>query len=71
MSVLKRELEGMKVRVKELWRTSCEQLDEFDATIMSKDEEIASVKRQLRGGPPQPIPDPHEPYGDDEHVVPS
>ena len=72
VSVLKRELEGMKVRVNELWWTSCEQLAEFDATVTSKDEEIATLKRQLRGGPPRPIPDPHESDGeDDEHFVPS
>jgi hypothetical protein len=59
VSVLKRELEGMKVRVNELWWTSCEHLAEFDATVTSKDEGIASLKRQLRGGPPRPIPDPH------------
>ena len=31
-----------------MWRTNCEQLAAFDETVTSKEEEIASLKEQLR-----------------------
>ena len=40
-------LEHKKARIKELWRMSCGQVEEFDAMVVTKDDEIAALKAQL------------------------
>ena len=47
VSSLRQAVESEKARVRDLWRTSCAQLANFDATLTSKDEEVAALKRQL------------------------
>ena len=47
LEATRQQLKFKKVRVKELWRMSCEQVAEHDAMIISKDEEIARLKTQL------------------------
>ena len=43
-------LEQKKARIKELWRMSCGQAEEYDTTVVAKDNEIAALKAQLRSG---------------------
>ena len=38
------ELQASKDRIEELWQVSCDQLTEFEATLLSKDREIALVR---------------------------
>ena len=47
LEATRQQLKLKKARVKELWRMSCEQVEEHDALIISKDEEIARLKAQL------------------------
>ena len=71
VSTLRGELEGIKLRIKELWRSSCEQLAEFDAIVTSKDEEIASLKQQLSRSHTRPTTSPQESDGEnDMHAMP-
>lgn len=44
---LKHEIDRLKIRLRELWGASCEQVVEHDKEISSKDEEIASLKERL------------------------
>ena len=37
-------LEQKKARIKELWGMSCGQVEEYDAMVVAKDEEIAALK---------------------------
>lgn len=41
---LSMEVEKLKQKVKELWRTNCQQLAEFDDMLATKVEEIAALK---------------------------
>ena len=59
VSSLRQAVESEKTKVRNLWRTSCAQLADFDATLTSKDEEVATLKRQLealRAGSQSPMP---------------
>lgn len=47
MRELKHEIDRLKIRLRELWGASCEQVVEHDKEISSKDEEIASLKERL------------------------
>ena len=49
VSKLRDELKTEKERVKQLWRTSCEQVRSHDELIGEKDAEIEKLKRQLEG----------------------
>ena len=40
-------LEKKQARIKELWRMSCGQVEEYDAMVVAKDNEIAALKAQL------------------------
>ena len=40
-------LEQKKARIKELWRMSCGQVEEYDTMVVVKDNEIAALKAQL------------------------
>ena len=40
-------LEQKKARIKELWRMSCGQVEEYDTMVVAKDNEIAAIKAQL------------------------
>ena len=40
-------LEQKKARIKELWRMSCGQVEEYDTMVVAKDNEIAALKAQL------------------------
>ena len=44
---LKHEIDRLKIRLRELWGASCEQVVEHDKEISFKDEEIASLKERL------------------------
>ena len=44
---LTREMETRKSRIKELWKTNCEQLNEFDCAMLAKDEELRSLRSLL------------------------
>jgi len=44
---LTRELEMRKSRIKEHWKTNCEQLNEFDCAMLSKDEELQNLRSFL------------------------
>ena len=39
-------LEQKKARIKELWKLSCGQVEEFDAMVVAKDDEIAALKAE-------------------------
>ena len=45
---LKEELQNTKVRVTDLWQTNCNQMREADEMIVTKDEERAALRNQLR-----------------------
>ena len=45
---LKKEIQVGKNRIKELWRTNCEQLAEFDQTLLEKEEELQSLRDMLQ-----------------------
>ena len=47
MSTLENKLEEEKVRFRDLWRTNCRCLAEYDALISAKDTEIKELKHQL------------------------
>ena len=47
VSKLRDELRAEKEKVKQLWRTSCEQVRSHDELINEKDAEIEKLKRQL------------------------
>ena len=54
---MKEQLEREKVKYKELWKLSCEQLREQDETIALKEEEVESLKGligRLEAGAPKP-----------------
>ena len=36
-----------KARIKELWRMSCRQVEEYDAMVVAKSNEITALKAQL------------------------
>ena len=40
-----------KVRIKELWRINCEQLTEFDQILLTKEEELQSLRNPLQSRP--------------------
>ena len=44
---LNKELEARKSSVKDLWKTNCEQLNEFDQAMLAKDEELQSLRSLL------------------------
>ena len=44
---LNKELEARKSSVKDLWKTNCEQLNEFDQAMLVKDEELQSLRSLL------------------------
>ena len=44
VSSLKSEIERLNLRMSEVWRMSCEQVSQWDATVTAKDEEIAELK---------------------------
>ena len=39
--------EQKKARIKELWRMSCGQVEEYETMVVAKDNEIAALKAQL------------------------
>ena len=41
------ETEKLRNKVKEMWKMNCAQLTQFDAILMEKEEEIASLKDRL------------------------
>ena len=47
MEALRQKVESSKARAREIWRISCEQVEEFDVTLTSKDQEITQLKIQL------------------------
>ena len=47
VDTLTQEVEGSKARAKEIWKISCEQVEDFDNTIAAKDREIAQLRTQL------------------------
>ena len=47
VDTLTQEVEASKARAKEIWRISCEQVEDFDHTTAAKDREIAQLKAQL------------------------
>ena len=49
VSRLESQLEDEKVRFRELWRTNCQCLAEYDAMVTAKDKEIKELEQQLRG----------------------
>ena len=49
LSELEQKLEEEKTRFRELWRTNCRCLTEYDTMLSAKDSEIADLKRQLPG----------------------
>ena len=65
---LKSKLESMEVRMKEIWRSSCAQLAEFDAIVTAKDEEIALLREQF-WCEPQSFPASHH-LGEDDGISP-
>ena len=48
VSDLERRLKDEKTRFRELWRTNCRCLAEYDAMIAGRDSEIEELKQQLR-----------------------
>ena len=66
---LESQLEDEKVRFRELWRTNCQCLAEYDAMVTAKDKEIEELEQQLRGRsgtspPPGSVEsEPHLPSG--------
>ena len=44
VSAFKAQLEKERLKVKEIWRKSCDQLREFDETLVSKEEEVESLR---------------------------
>ena len=54
VSRLESQLEDEKVRFRELWRTNCQCLAEYDTMITAKDNEIEELKRQLEETSPPP-----------------
>ena len=40
-----------KVKIKELWRINCKQLTEFDQTLLTKEEELQSLRNLLQSRP--------------------
>ena len=56
VSALQQKLEDEKTRFRDLWRTNCKCLAEYDALVASRDDQIEELKRQLRahrsGSPP-------------------
>ena len=51
LQALQRALETSKARVKDIWKISCEQVEEFEETNIVKDREIAELKLQLAAQP--------------------
>ena len=49
-------LEQKKARIKELWKISCGQVEEFDAMVVAKDKQIAVLKAQLAAQKQQRTP---------------
>ena len=47
ISRLQDALKIEKARTADLWKTNCEQLSEFDATLLAKDEEISKLKEEF------------------------
>ena len=47
IEIFNKELEARKSSVKELWKTNCEQLNEFDQAMLAKDEELQSLRSLL------------------------
>ena len=62
---LRQQVERQKTRLKELWRTNCQCLAEYDEVLTQKDAEIERLKQLLseaghRPGSPVSDSDPHE-----------
>ena len=51
VSALQQKLEDEKTRFRDLWRTNCRCLTEYDALVSPKDGEIEELKSQLRSDP--------------------
>ena len=49
-------LEQKKARIKELWKISCGQVEEFDAMVVAKDKQIAVLKARLAAQKQQRTP---------------
>jgi len=49
-------LEQKKARIKELWRMSCRQVEQYDIMVVAKDNEIAALKAQLAEQKRQRLP---------------
>ena len=45
---LKKEIQVGKNRIKKLWGTNCEQLTEFDQTLLERGEELQSLTNMLQ-----------------------
>ena len=51
LQALQQALETSKARVKDIWKMSCEQVEEFEETNIDKDREIAELKLRLAAQP--------------------
>ena len=47
MKALQQHVEASRARAKEIWRMSCEQVEEFDQIVPTKDQKIAQLRREL------------------------
>jgi len=47
LQVMQQALESSKTRVKEIWKMSCEQIEDHEKTSIAKDREIAELKLRL------------------------
>ena len=56
VSELEQQLLDEKSRFREMWRTNCKSLAEYDNLITAKDSEIEELERQLRSHPLGPSP---------------
>ena len=70
---LTREVEASKARAKEIWRLSCEQVEDFDHTIDAKEQEIAQLRAQFEGrtNHRRPSPSPSEDSVSEPTTLPS
>ena len=48
---LTNELGSMKVRIDELWKANCAQMNEWDTVLMAKEEEIGRLKAMVASDP--------------------
>ena len=56
LQVVTQALEQKKACIKELWKISCGQVEEFDAMVVAKDKQIAVLKAQLAAQKQQKTP---------------